>query len=297
MPFKRFIAGLALALAVSGTCRAELISGYTAAKNDRFYAGPNKAFIGGTFDLSGVGNTNANGTGRFATLISPQYVLTAAHYAPGVGSTVTFHEGDSPTGTVHTYKIASGVRVGTSDLYLEKLAAPVLASDNIHPVTIAADNASYLTGKPIYVYGGSNQLGMNNIDAIIPDDAVSGSSAVGTAFMYGYNPAKGFGAEEAKLVGGDSGGPSFVSVNGQLQLVGIHWYQYASSNLAIVGSGDSYVPAYAALIRKMIGSSGNVAIAPGVVPEPSSLALLAIGIPGVLFAIHRRSLARKAAAA
>ena len=41
---------------------------------------------------------------------------------------------------------------------------------------------------------------------------------------YDYDTVNGLGADECYLIGGDSGGPSFIDASGQLALVGIHYY-------------------------------------------------------------------------
>lgn len=93
--------------------------------NDRFYAEAGKAIIGGSYDFSGVGNTNTAGMGQWATLVSASYFVSAAHFAPAVGSSVTFFENNDPNGPSHTCTVASGQQVGGSDFYPGKLSAPI----------------------------------------------------------------------------------------------------------------------------------------------------------------------------
>ena len=93
------------------------------------------------------------------------------------------------------------------------------------------------------------------------------------------------------LNGGDSGGPSFVVVGGQLALVGIHWFKYSGDtdpNSEPTGSGDTYVSRYITEIDALMKPSGEQ-LTVVAVPEPSAILLLAIGLPGVGLILRRRA--------
>ena len=125
------------------------------ATNDRFYVGADKAFIGAGLNLSGVGQAS---NGASATMISPQYFITAYHYS--AGGTVTFYEGDTTASGGHTYTVDSSFSFTTtyngspSDVYLCRLTAPIPASDNItyYPVLNLPSYSDYV-GMTIYNYG------------------------------------------------------------------------------------------------------------------------------------------------
>jgi hypothetical protein len=263
-----------------------LVYQYQPAVNDRFYVGADKAFLGGSHDFSGVGNTNPAGTGQWATLVSPSYFLSAAHFAPAVGSTVTFFETNDPNGPSHTYTVASGQQVGTSDLFLGKLSAPISPLDKIHPFAVAANNESALTGATIDVYGVPNRVGLNKIDAFDTFTNIIGSSAQGRAFVYDYDTTNGFRPGEAMVQVGDSGAPSFVNIAGQLALVGTHWFNDTGASGSPPLSGDTFVPSYITQLNALMASSGEQIT---IVPEPAAILLLAIGLPGVGFLLRRRS--------
>ena len=121
------VAGLVLSL--PGVARADmLIRAHEAQRHDRFYAGADKAFLGQAFDWSGVGKAG----GRWVTMVSPSYFLSAAHYAPSAGSVVTFYEGNDGS-TPHTYTVAAGGQQITvngvkTDLWLGKLTTSTLST-------------------------------------------------------------------------------------------------------------------------------------------------------------------------
>ena len=68
------------------------------ASHDRYYSGADKAFIGAALDFSGVSSSPP-----WATMISPQYFITASHLPATSQSTLTFHEGDDANSGAHTH--------------------------------------------------------------------------------------------------------------------------------------------------------------------------------------------------
>ncbi len=312
--------GILLLTAAAPLCRADLkILDYSSAANDRFNG--SSQFIASGLNFSGVGkavgteaafiSNNTTQTGgsngaQFAVLISPSFALVAFHdYQPGeVPPQLTFVAGNgtSLTGSV-TVGVAGVQDIGGSDLALVRLSTPVNTSV-VQPYAIAADNMTALTGAPIFVYGQSNRVGENNIDATTDfrgfhDYTVPGSNP-GVGFTYTYNPNS-TNPNEAMLQSGDSSGPSFVEVNGQLVLVGIHWAAGGadpSDPNQNPLSLDTYVPFYASAIQAQItadGSSDKISIVAYGVPEPASMALLGLGAIGAatLSLRHGRSAPRR----
>jgi hypothetical protein len=133
---------------------APIISSYDPNRHNRFLSGwppPNQTtqvtqnpglLAGvpyGPLDLSGVGWFGSGPTTYFnTTLISPQYVVGAAHV--GIGSTVNFINRDgflvtrTVTGTWGTnYRIdlgdGAGLRPANSDLVIARLSAPITPAD------------------------------------------------------------------------------------------------------------------------------------------------------------------------
>lgn len=89
-----------------------IIANYSDETNLRFADDP--LFIGSAFDLSGVGR----GSTRWATAIGPNYFLSANHFRPAAGSSVTFVDGNSLASPSFTYTVGGGFRVGSTDLWV-----------------------------------------------------------------------------------------------------------------------------------------------------------------------------------
>jgi len=234
------ILGITLAAVAAPTAATMLISGYDPALHDRFYSGADRAFIAEGYDLSGVGRS---ASGQWGTMISDSYFVSAAHWHPS--GSLTFYS-DNTTVSAHTYAIAGGQKIGDTDLWLGKLATPLDPAHNIAPfATEQYTSASDYTGQIIYTYGQPHIIGRNEITRVTT--SVAGSST-GTAIKYYYDDP-GLGIDESMLQSGDSGGPSFGVVDGQLVLWGVHWYIGSSSPY----SGDTLVPYYADLLSSLMG--------------------------------------------
>jgi hypothetical protein len=210
---------------------------------DRFYTGADKAFIGQGYDWSGVGEDSA---GQWATMISPSYFISANHYHPGPGDTVTFCSGNSTSSPSYSFTVASGVEIGTSDLYLGKLSTPIPAADDIasYPIWSLPTLSAY-NGKDMFVYGTPDKVGRNVI-----------SFVSSTQIYYTFSATGGDGPDEAYLMSGDSGGPSFGYVNGQLAVVGVHWTNSGSTPYDGATCSDTFVGSYiSALQAAMVGET------------------------------------------
>ncbi len=263
-------------------CQADLqLQGYQANRNDRFYVGADRAFVGEEFNWSGVGQV---GGGTWATMISPTYFVSATHWHPSGGDSITFYEGNDPAGPSHQYTVDSwGYQATTagvgSDLWLGKLTTPLATADHIayYPVLTLPTSNDYV-GQIIFVNGKPNRVGRNAIDRITTAQEPSLPSPPSkntTVMEFGYD-TPGLGSDEAYLIGGDSGGPDFIDVNGHLALVGIHYYNGGTPlNIPDISqtSGSSFVPYYVTqLDTQMSGESITT-----IVPEPASFILLGLG--------------------
>jgi hypothetical protein len=303
MSLFRFTACVSIFLGLGSVALGDMqILSAPPSQTDRFSGSGNFAFS--QYDFSGVGNTSSGtgvsgtsgnfdaagiGTGQWGTLISPTYFLTANHDAPPVGSSLNFYANPSAANgysaqiivtdqvvseTQLTFVNGSGQTVA-SDLELGRLAAP---ATGVTYYSIAADNQAALTGAQIITVGRPYRVGTNTIGGVLSDVTVPGASQ-GDSLFYTYSTSS-TNPFENYLISGDSGGPGFVvGPNGQLQIVGINWWNgtvnFGSGD--VQASGDTYVPEYAAEINAIIG-----------VPEPSSLILSAVGGLGLITFLRRR---------
>jgi hypothetical protein len=225
---------------------------YRAARHARFYEGADKAFLGDQYrlDFSGVGHA-VQGEG-WATLITPQHFLSAAHAAPAPGSRLTFYEGNTTARGRHEYSVAEGtvIRDGgnASDLYLGRLTAPIPAADHIthYPLFVLEADGGYY-GEEILVYGGRDWLGRSNITSVAEHRLRH------THTMYfAFHTEGGCGADDVYLRANDSGAPSFVIWQGAFALVGIHSANSTGGGAGVSGSlsADILVPYYVAELNR-----------------------------------------------
>jgi len=157
-----------------------------------------------------------------------------------------------------------------------------------------------------FLPGSSNRrtkrVGANLAEAAIPDDEGSGLNEV---FLFDFDGPDGttnlFGSLtlgndiETTTAPGDSGGPSFVVVNGKLALFGINTFGANTSIAAhpLFGSvaGGVVVSPYTDWITDDLGIDAKLVSA---IPEPGTFILTSVGLFSVLFYYwqQRRKFAR-----
>jgi hypothetical protein len=245
------------------------IEGYAANSNDRF--ANHSDFIAKDFNLSGIAISS---DGRWVTMISPNVFLTAHHFPPAVGQTITFYATNDPAGPKITRSVAGlRERIGSSDLYLCTLASPVpegyayyafatesldsnrdwnfypyRSSDLLH---FGRSPGNYTTSKDVGV--GQNRLNdVRYTNAILSDPEANGPSIECTQDASGDANFVSF---ETMAQGGDSGAPLFYDQgNGTLKLVGIAWYITGGTPPA---TGFSAVGDHASNIQSFIATNGQ----------------------------------------
>lgn len=269
---------------------AIVIQGYSDATNDRF--SNDAAFIGASLDWSGVGQA-ANG--RWATAISRNVVISAFHLAPS--GQVRFYEGNNPAATAVSRTIASTTRITGTDLSVHVLSSPLPSSIRHYNFV-----TEFLAGPP--PSGGNSTIvdagSLQNLNAYLvgrspfnenssaTDDRFAwNDQAIGRNRITGYSENVPFFSNvdndslfffrdapgsadavafEAYFQTGDSGGPAFIDVGGELVLLGTNAFiNDASSSTQF--SGINYIGNQASAI--------NSFIAVNAIPEPTSgIALL-----------------------
>ncbi len=290
-----------------------MIRGFEPRRHERFFTGDDKAFIGEPFDWSGVGNTAANGTGQWATMVSPIHFLTSNHNPP-TGSTLTFFTGNTPSESDRRdFSIVSNSlqRIGDTDLMIGTLSAQVNEQGiAFYPVigppppgaSQLGEMEIALLGREIFMYGRAHRVGRNTIE---------GFATVGDPLSPFPNPVAGAAGRslvsffndpdfdsEARAEGGDSGGATFLVQEGSLALAGLHWFKFegelAGQNIS--GTGDASIAhSINAINAAMSGSGFGLTVI--AVPEPSALVLALVGGSALLWVRQRRRSDRSASMA
>ncbi|MDB5391456.1 MAG: sorting protein [Planctomycetaceae bacterium] len=198
-----------------------------------------------------VGAANSQLGDCTATLIAPQWILTAAHCSQGLGATDgTFVIGGT---TYHSVKVVvhpkyNSSKLGTNsgnDIALWKLDQPV---SGITPSPILRSKLKVGQTLTLVGYG-------------LGGDANGETGQYGTKRV-GTTPLDGLSAKlirwnfdhpsESNTAGGDSGGPAFVLVNGTYYVAGVTSGGVLANSALGDKSADTRVSAYAKWINSTI---------------------------------------------
>jgi hypothetical protein len=266
--------GWCILLLFSVSAPAISLRDFEALRHERYYFGTDKAFIGDPFDFSGVG-TNGE---MWATLISDFFFISATHYYPGTNSEVVFHEGNSLDGASHSYTVAGGQPIGSTDLWIGWFDTAVDASIARYPVLDLPMESDYI-GLTAFNYGLGNRVGLNVLEDV---QFVSPGFPNSVVFLYDYDgdDTPSVDGDETFLEGGDSGAPTFSVWSGKLALTGIH------AGIDFPVFADSAVPAYIDEINTVLAGKGQQL---RLVPEPSQALLLAGGLSILAVTTPRRN--------
>jgi hypothetical protein len=294
------------------------------ARYDRFVSGyptapvPNTSanFIGQPYDLSGIGWRDAAPINSI-TLVSPRHFIGNFHVIYQVGEKLDFF--DPVANVVRQYTVQNLRRMNTtigaqtlpSDVLLGTLTAdptgatsvPIPASDHINffPVASAGVVGSPMLNygqNPAYGAGNQDHLGRNNITAIDVVTQTMNSPPnppqdLTMSAFYDYTPSN---PGEFYLIGGDSGGPSFIPFGtNQIALLGGHIGVSVVTTNPQPGdlSFDSYLPFYVAQINSFMAQDTDATHPNGYsltlasVPEPGTFALVGLAAAG-FGAVRRR---------
>ncbi len=253
--------------------------------------------------------------GGSAVLVAPNVVLTTLHLGPAAGGTFVY-QGQS-------YTVASTTTIGNTQMAVMKLSTSTSSSgiglytgnsevnSQVTLVGFGGAKGSAYTGNSSSQTGwnwsspsGTASWGQNTVDGIYTDG--NGAAYLGVAFK----PVAG----SSIFTSGDSGGGMFINDNGTWKLAGLSWavdgyysvgsgdptrptdqvasiYNVAGSNLYTVDSNNQFVAAsgfqhgYASEVSAS-ASQIQAVINAAAVPEPASLAMVALG--GVAL-LRRRS--------
>lgn len=229
----------------------------------------------GAIDVSALSLSFASGTVS-ASVSSASQIVVASGWtgAVGDGSDLALIRLDSAVTTVTGYTLYDGTLSAGQDVLLAGYGYTGSGSTGYTSGTFGTLHWGY--NEYDGSYAGST-TGYNLYDF---DDGTASTNALGR------RSSTGLGSDEALIAPGDSGGGSFVEVDGQLYLVGVHSFAETSTGDVLSGvnssfgeiAGDSVVTS--ASVRAWIAEVTTV-------PEAGTLALWLAGL-GLLGAMGQR---------
>ncbi len=197
---------------------------YQAKRHDLLYSGQDRQFIGDGYDWSGIGEAGMGN--QAATMVSPSFFITAGHYHPGVGATITFYGNTLPGAPTYTDTVAQYWNLG-NDCWLGRMASPVNPAITYYSVPVFYDDISEMplygslySGREVFYVGHNDtkglQFGLTTLSGI--------SNSTYTAYFGDANfvyPEHG--GDYCRAVSGDSSHPSFIiGADGRPSVVGTH---------------------------------------------------------------------------
>ncbi len=269
------------------------IDGFSSPLHDRFSNDP--SFIANGLDLSGVAIADTASGGRWATMISPNVFLSVQHasFYPANGSSVTFYANNDPLGLSATRTVLNSQRIGTSDVRIGVLDAPLPSFITYYNYAtqpletfggpglfseMFALSPYYLQNA--YIFGRSPTAWATELDMAVGrnvlDDFASNIDGTHDAIIaFVDDPGDpNYVTSEAHLQVGDSGAPLMVEDGlGNLTIVGLNWFNGLTGFPEL--NGFSYVGDYATEIDAYLAANP--------VPEMQSFPLvLGIAVAAVL---------------
>lgn len=219
-------------LAAAGSCHALIVRGFDSGIHKRLLnfpklvynvtPSPNPNFIENASLLLGIGwPEDPYDWTRQMALVSPRHIVYASHYPLTPTWQIIFAGND---GNQYLYQIESQTPIinnqgQQTDLMLVTLTSPVNTSVGIKPFPILnlPTEADYV-GKSLFVCGSFVDAGRSTIAGLTT--LVNDPGFDTTRFIYFDYDKRSGGRDDCMLWYGDSGGPSFVMINGQPALVG-----------------------------------------------------------------------------
>ncbi len=260
--FRRIAGCLALAtlLCWPTPVHAVQLRVYSASRHDRFTGFPdapvwNDAAWFDSRAFAGVGWSPADiGNKRQYALVSPQHAVCANHYLPDVGTTVRFL---SVNGTVIDRIIASRTAVTNdldqdTDLALIRFTQPLLPTDEVpHFAYLDLPTEDAYLNTALTVIGWQAKAGRGGILGF--DDLEETTVNLTRVCRFDYSKTAGLG-DDCYLRTGDSGSPSFATVDGSPALIGIH--TAVGSDTLFRYNYDTFVPPYVDKLNLLMAPDG-----------------------------------------
>ncbi|NBD39212.1 MAG: hypothetical protein GVY10_11655 [Verrucomicrobia bacterium] len=273
------------------------IDNFSSATNYRFETSDNPdQFFLSSFDLSGIGQDSS---GRWATLIGPNTILSANHYKPS--GTLTFYPGNDLSATpwetsltTDTLRINDENGNGT-DLWIGRVDAVAPANIAVLPFAnqLISESSNPFLSNDVFLTGlstertvavpGDQAYGTNKVSGYIEDFSDWAGTDLGTVDALEMDYNSGETSSEAFLQVGDSGAPLlYSSETGIVTVLGIN---------SFIGESEVGDPALDASFVNYIGNESDTIQtqidAWAAVPEPGMAALPA-GTAAVLLLLWQR---------
>jgi hypothetical protein len=305
---RRCLCGLLGTLVLSSSLWGVTFVGYDPAIHERYIAGaPNPDFLLDEAKITGISGQPLQTFNR-AHLISPFHIVTSRHtgqpevrYRKSDGTFATYSVTSgaasvaNPNGYVDLTTHLGGGLTAVSDIRLYRLAAPISAADGITPMPIFEGDAIDIVGQEIYVMGKDNRAGRNTVrDVVLAETSGGVVKTYTTSHTFDTNPADllydGVGADETKLVSGDSGHATLIKIGSTVGLVGMNLGIDPDGTLyeGLYTNFNSILAPYLPEIRSIVTSDGYSISTISVVPEPGSLAGILCLTTGLVCCRRRR---------
>lgn len=213
------------------------------------------------------------------TLISPNWILSAAHALDGA-NTFNLKTGSYSIAETHSY---SGRDIGVA-----RLSTPVT---DIEPVKLYSLDYGVEEGNESVIMGaGQTGTGNTGVQSNTAGTRRAGQTSIfANASIWNWSsnqiltrfrdPAQGAANLEAGVGPGDSGGGVLIEVDGQWTIAGVlQWaWSYEGDELGMYNTGGAYVRS--AEVNDWILSHATDAI---VIPEPGSAGLLIMAVTAIM---------------
>lgn len=245
-----------------GFAQALEIRSYSPSRHDRFVTtegvttvNPEAYYDSSLYTAVGFSDV---GAGRQYVLITPEHVLFAKHFTGGHTSQMSFINASGQTITrtpVSTIEVPNGSG-GIADVIILKLDAPISDELDITPLPyLNLASESLYNNTVITMFGNSTRAGRGVIAGF--DDYSDDNIDSTRYYTSTYFNSRGT-QDDAYVVVGDSGSPSFASVNGSPALVGLHLS--VLSTFISSTTFDTFVPEYADAIDTLLAPEGYALI-------------------------------------
>ncbi|MEW4529444.1 trypsin-like serine protease [Maioricimonas sp. JC845] len=168
------------------------------------------------FDTVGIIGDNIYGGYCTGTLISPTHVLTAGHCAYGVGDTQGVFILDGTTYTTSNVYIHPDYNNFTlaNDIAIFELSEPVVG---VEPTPLFSGTPQIGMELILVGFGAGGDAGGHNGDfGTLRVGTTEIEYVTSTRIEWDFDSAL-----ESNTAPGDSGGPAFVDINGELQVIGV----------------------------------------------------------------------------